>query len=188
MLHDLDVVFKQGAAFSPSSTGLVTRRCYDILKEMGVIRYFVGFGAHRRTVAASVPIPEQKLEDQAAPREMAMTIFNLFQAFFDANFPLFELTNSYACLDLESPISWGERETFLKSLALHESLQPDDCWSPCLVESTVISHLLFLLSFFKEFAVFCIVLLGNTCFAGESWLDRLTQSHLEVSMELRFGT
>ena len=114
--------------FLESSTGLVTRRCYDILKQIDIVQYYVGFGSTRRSVIASIPLPDESLENQTAARETALKIHQVFEAYFDTNFPMYELTNSYACLDLESSISWGERQTLLRALALHESVPPDDCW------------------------------------------------------------
>ena len=125
------MLFSRGGVFLASAAGLVTQKAYTALKNIGVIKYHVGPPSHRREVAAAVPIPQDPISDDAANplRQSATEIYKVFKAFFDVNFPLYELTNCYAAFDLDSSLTWSQRETFVKALCAHEKLDADLCWS-----------------------------------------------------------
>ena len=128
ILHDAEVLFARGGAFLPEAVGLVTQKVVSALKQVPVVKYYVGFGPSRRLCAAAVPLPETGELFGPAEKQAAQDVYAVFKSFFDVNFPNYELTNCYSCLDLESDISWSQREALLRAIAVHEGLPPDACW------------------------------------------------------------
>lgn len=123
----MSVLFERGGVFLPDAVGLATQKVFQFLKRLGVVRYFVGAGATRREVAATVPVPSSLDQDEIAQQD-AKQVHSIFKSFFDVNFPMYELTNCYSCFDLDAPLSWSQREKLFKSIALHESLDADESW------------------------------------------------------------
>jgi hypothetical protein len=128
----VDVLFDKGGVFLPDAVGLATQKAIRFLRQVGVVRYYVGAGSTRREVAATVPVPQSLDQDEVAQQD-ARQIHGVFKSFFDVNFPMYELTNSYSCLHLDAPLSWSQREKLFKSIALHESLDAEASWPPACI-------------------------------------------------------
>ena len=128
ILHDADVLFRQGGAFLSDAAGLVTQKAIQALQKLKVIRYVVGFGHARKEQAASVPLPPLDQLFGPAEQQAAQDIFQVFKGFFEVNFPYYEIVNCYSCFDLEATLSWSQRKDLLAALAVHEGLAPEMCW------------------------------------------------------------
>jgi hypothetical protein len=120
VLNDLDILFLKGGVFQSDATGLVTQKALAIIRGIGTVKFWSGYGSTKREIAATIPMPD--FHDgviDATTREDAARVYNVFKSFFDANFPAHELTNCYSCLDLEASLTWTQRRALLKPLCEH---------------------------------------------------------------------
>lgn len=120
------MLFDKGGVFLPDVSGLVVSKAARAIERIGVLTYTVGHGSGSRKVAASIPQPTDP--ELASLKQDARNIYVQFKAFFDVNFPLYELTNAYSFMDFDAKLNWADREKLMAAVAIHEKLDPKVCW------------------------------------------------------------
>ena len=125
LLAHLRVLLLDGAIWLEHAEGTLVHTALRSIKDIGILNFFAVSGK-LQAVAIGWLGPDNC--HRTAPIERAKEAFRIFEAFFNANFPMLEETNQFAVFDLKSTLSMRERESMLAGLARRHGSDPAKAW------------------------------------------------------------
>ena len=114
LLHELQVLFKDGAIFLEVASGTCTQLVLRGIQKVGIVDYL---GRDKKAKVIGIGWPDPGSLQFQKPREKAKDIFLIFKAFVDSNFPGFEAANAYMAFDLQVKLGWSDREKLCHAVA-----------------------------------------------------------------------
>jgi hypothetical protein len=72
--------------------------------------------------------PAPGSQKRKAPVENAQKVFKIFSAHFQAEFPMWEESNTFAAFDLSAPLSLDDRKVLLRAVAAKHSVNFETAW------------------------------------------------------------
>lgn len=109
---------------SLQADGTITQKVLATLRAGRVVEF--PSGSHRR--ALSIGWPAEGAAARIALEQKGRDLFEVFEAFFKAEFPAFEDTNLFAALDLQASMPVERRRELLRALAARRGMNPDTVW------------------------------------------------------------
>jgi hypothetical protein len=113
------------AAIYPQAHGTITQ---SVLASMRVARV-VEYRAHGNVKALSIGWPAEDAAAKAAPVQKARDLFGVFEAYFQAEFPMFEETNCFSAFNMSQQLSLSHRRELLETLAIRRGMNPAAVWA-----------------------------------------------------------
>ena len=125
--HDLKVLLFDGAIFLYASEGTLVHAALSAIRGRHVFYRGSGPTDDLKVIAMGWPAPGDLRRN--GPIQRAKAFYDMFAAFFDANFPMHSIQNCFAAFDLDAQLSLADRRVLLQALAERSGLDAKACWA-----------------------------------------------------------
>ncbi|MCP4241422.1 MAG: hypothetical protein GY772_12755, partial [bacterium] len=127
ILRRLRFLLLEGGIWLPEAEQTLTHKVLQAIGQEGVVTFWKAGG--RELTAVPLGWPDPASLHRLAPVERAKEAYQLFESFFNANFPNFEETNAFAALDVSQDMPLSERRALFQTLARRRGLDADRAWT-----------------------------------------------------------
>lgn len=107
------------------AAGTITQGVLASLRVARVVEY--KYDKHHK--ALSIGWPAESAAARSAPVQKARDLFGVFEAYFKAEFPMFEEANYFSAFNLQAKLSLDHRKEMLSKLAVRRGMDPDAAWA-----------------------------------------------------------
>ena len=125
-MHQMRHLFKEGNLLTADKS--VTVEAMNTLKKLGAVRVLGRRPRGSRSARPEHVLSVWQTTSEAEIRKDLRRVYKLVDAYFRANFPLWEYVNSLSALDVHADLSMRQRETMIGRVAKQWNLDGKMLW------------------------------------------------------------